>query len=80
MEIKNSIVENKDYKQKIEVFWLHWKNKNSYPDQTKSWNMAKPYIQDITKDFCVQFKREQTELLVEYRAKSDSLRTTSHRP
>ena len=41
-KLNTSILENKDYKQKIEVFWLHWKNKeNSYPDQTKWWDIAK---------------------------------------
>ena len=41
-KLNTSILENKDYKQKIEVFWLHWKNKkNSYPDQTKCWDIAK---------------------------------------
>ena len=41
-KLKTSVLENKDCKQKIEVFWLHWKNKkNSYPDQTKWWDIAK---------------------------------------
>ena len=35
--------------------------------------MAKLYIQGITKDFCIDFKQNQTELLVEYRAEIDSL-------
>ena len=35
-KLNTSILENKAYKQKIETFWQHWKNKkNSYPDQTK---------------------------------------------
>ena len=34
--------------------------------------MAKQYIQGITKDFCIDFKQKQTELLVEYRAEFDS--------
>ena len=73
-KLNTSILENKAYKQKIETFWQHWKNKkNSYPDQTKWWDMAKLYIQGITKDFCIDFKEKQTELLVEYRAEIDSL-------
>ena len=35
--------------------------------------MAKLYIQGITKDFCIDFKQNQTDLLVEYRAEIDSL-------
>ena len=57
LKLNTSILENKDYKQEIEVFWLHWKN--SYPDQTKWWDMAKLYIQGITKDFCVEFKQKR---------------------
>ena len=73
-KLNTSILENKAYKQKIETFWQHWKNKkNSYPDQTKWWDIAKLYIQGITKDFCIDFKEKQTELLVEYRAEIDSL-------
>ena len=73
-KLNTSILENKDYKQKIETFWINWKNKkNIYPDQTKWWDMAKQYIQGITKDFCIDFKQNQNELLVEYRAEIDSL-------
>ena len=50
---------------KIESFCQHWKNmKNIYPNQSKWWDMAKHYIQGITKDFCIEFKEKQTELLV----------------
>ena len=35
--------------------------------------MAKLYIQGITKDFCIDFKQNQTDLLVEYKAEIDSL-------
>ena len=35
--------------------------------------MAKLYIQSITKDFCIEFKKHQTERLVGYRAEIDSL-------
>ena len=41
--------------------------------QTKWWDMAKLYIQGITKDFCIDFKEKQTELLLQYRAEIDSL-------
>ena len=58
----------------METFWQHWQNKkNSYPDQTKWSEMAKLYIQGITKDFCIDFKEKQTELPLEYRAEIDSL-------
>ena len=40
--------------------------------------MAKQYIQGITKDFCLDFKQKQNELLVEYRAEIDSLYQTMH--
>ena len=73
-KLNTRILVSKAYKQKIENFWQHWKNKkNSYPDETKWWDMAKLYIQGITKDFCIDFKQNQTELLVEYRAGIDSL-------
>ena len=53
------ILENKAYKQKIETFWQHWKNKkDSYPDQTKWWDMAKFYIQVITKDYKEKLKKK----------------------
>ena len=35
--------------------------------------MAKIYIQSITKDFCLDLKQKETELLIEYRAEIDSL-------
>ena len=35
--------------------------------------MAKLYIQGITKDFCIDFKQNQSELLAEYRTEIDSL-------
>ena len=35
--------------------------------------MPEQYIQGFTKDFCIHFKQNQTELLVEYRAEIDSL-------
>ena len=35
--------------------------------------MAKTYIQCITKDFCIDLKQKETELLIEYRAEIDSL-------
>ena len=58
-KLNTSILENKAYKQKIETFWQHWRNKkNSYLDQTKWWDMAKLYIQGITKDFCIDLKKE----------------------
>ena len=41
--------------------------------QTKWWDLAKLYIQGITKDFCIDFKEKQTELLIQYRAEIDSL-------
>ena len=35
-KLKTSVLQNKEYKQKIETFYLHWKNKkNIYSDQTK---------------------------------------------
>ena len=73
-KLNTSILQNKEYKQKIETFWLHWKNKkNIYPDQTKWWDMAKIYIQGITKDFCIDLKQKEAELLIEYRTEIDSL-------
>ena len=73
-KLNTSILHNKEYKQKIETFWLHWKNKkNIYPDQTKWWDMAKIYIQGITKDFCIDLKQKEAELLIEYRTEIDSL-------
>ena len=73
-KLNTSILEYKDYKQKLEAFWLHWRSKkNSYPEQTKWLDIAKLYIQGITKDFCVDFKQKETELLVEYKAEIDSL-------
>ena len=51
---------------KIENLWLHWENrKNIYHDQTKWWDMAKQYIHGITKDFCIDLRQKQTELLAE---------------
>ena len=48
---------------KIENLWLHWENrKNIYHDQTK-WD--KQYIHGITKDFCIDLRQKQTELLAE---------------
>ena len=77
-----SVVKRHNDKQKIESFWQRGKNKkNSYPDQTKGWDMAKLYIQGVTKDFCIEFKQKQTEFLVQYRAETDSLyqkRPTDH--
>ena len=49
------------------------KKTNSYPDQTRGWDMARLYIQGITKDFCIEFKQKQIEFLVQYRAETDSL-------
>ena len=73
-KLNTSILQNKEYKQKIETFWQHWQNKkNRYPDQTKWWDMAKIYIQGITKDFCIDYKEKQTELLLQYRAEIDLL-------
>ena len=73
-KLNTSIQQNKEYRQKIETFWQHWQNKkNRYPDQTKWWDMAKIYIQGITKDFCIDYKEKQTELLLQYRAEIDLL-------
>ena len=41
--------------------------------QTKWWDLAKLYIQGITKDFCIDFKEKQTELLLQYKAVTGSL-------
>ena len=49
------------------------KKTNSYPNQTRGWDMARLYIQGITKDFCIEFKQKQIEFLVQYRAETDSL-------
>ena len=35
--------------------------------------MPKQYIQDICKDFCIDLKQKETEILVEYRTEIDSL-------
>ena len=73
-KLNTSILQNKEYKQKIETFWLHWKNKkNIYPDQTKWWDMAKIYTQGIPKDFCIDLEQQETKLLREYRAEIHSL-------
>ena len=62
-KLNTSVLQNKEYKQKIETFWLHWKNKkNIYPDQTKWWDMAELYIQEISKDVSVDLKQKETEV------------------
>ena len=71
-KLNTSILENKAYKQKRETFWHRWKNKkNSYPDQTKWWDMTKLYMEGTTKDFCIDIKQNQREILIEYRAEND---------
>ena len=48
------------------------KYEKQLPYQIKLWDMANIYVQGTTKDY-LNFKQKHMELLVEYRAETDSL-------
>ena len=52
-----SILENKEYKNKISSFWQKWQErKQNYQDRTVWWENGKKFTQDLTKDFCTELK------------------------
>ena len=74
LEIKHPYLRKEKLHIKIETFWSHWKSKkNSFPEETNQWDLAKLYIQCITKDLCVDFMQKQIQLLAHYRAEINSL-------
>ena len=56
-KLNSSILENKDYTDKITSFWQRWQErKRNYENPTIWWDNGKKFIQGITKDFCSELK------------------------
>ena len=63
-KLNSSILENKDYKNKVISFWQKWqKRKQKYNDPPIWWDNGKKFIQGLTQDFCTELKQTETEQL-----------------
>ena len=63
-KLNSSILENKEYKNKITSFWQKWQQrKPKYDDPTVWWDNGKQFIQGITKDFCTELKEKERKQL-----------------
>ena len=63
-KLNSSILQNKDYKNKITSFWQKWQQrKQNYRDPTVWWDNRKKFIQGITKDFCKKLKETEKDHL-----------------
>ena len=63
-KFNSSILENKDYTNKITSFWQRWQErKKNYEDPTIWWDNGKKLIQGITKDFCTELKEFEKKQL-----------------
>ena len=71
-----TILQNKDYKNKITSFWQKWQQrKQNYRDPTVWWDNGKKIIQGITKDFCTKLKETEKEHLHQLRMELLTLQT-----
>ena len=69
-----SIVQNKEYQNKITSFWQKWQQrKQNYQDPTVWWDNRKTFIQGINKDFCTKLKETETEHLYQLRMELQTL-------
>ena len=63
-KINSSILQNKEYQNKITSFWQKWQQtKQNYQDLTVWWDNGKKFIEGITKDFCTKLKETEKEHL-----------------
>ena len=63
-KLNSSILQNKEYQNKITSFWQKWQQrKQNYQDPTVWWDNGKKFIQGITKDFCTKLKETEKEHL-----------------
>ena len=73
-KLTSSILQNKDYKNKITSFWHKWQQKKQkYRDLTIWWDNGKKFIQSITKDFCTKLKETEKEHLHQLRTELQTL-------
>ena len=73
-KLNSSILQNKDYKNKITSFWHEWQQKKQkYRDLTIWWDNGKKFIQGITKDFCTKLKETEKEHLHQLRTELQTL-------
>ena len=73
-KFNSSILENKDYTNKITSFWQRWQErKRNYEDPTIWWDNGKKLIQGITKDFCTELKEFEENQLHEQKLELQTL-------
>ena len=73
-KLNSSILQNKEYQNKITSFWQKWQQrKQNYQDPTVWWDNGKKFIQGITKDFCTKLKETEKEHLHQLRMELQTL-------
>ena len=73
-KINSSILQNKEYQNKITSFWQKWQQtKQNYQDLTVWWDNGKKFIEGITKDFCTKLKETEKEHLHQLRMELQTL-------
>ena len=79
-KLNSGILENKEYKNKINTFWKNWQEKKGkYPDPTVWWDNGKKFIQGLTKDYCTQLKETERKRLQQLQAELQTLNTQRNR-
>ena len=79
-KLNSGILENKDYKNKINTFWKNWQvKKGKYPDPTVWWDNGKKVIQGLTEDYCTQLKETERKRLQQLQSELQTLDTQRNR-
>ena len=79
-KLNSSILQNKEYQNKITSFWQkRQQRKRNYQDPTVWWDNGKKFILGITKDFCTKLKETEKEHLHELGIELQTLQTEKNK-
>ena len=79
-KLNSSILQNKEYQNKITSFWQKWQQKKrNYQDPTVWWDNGKKFILGITKDFCTKLKQTEKEHLHQSGIELQTLQTEKNK-
>ena len=79
-KLNSSILQNKEYQNKITSFWQkRQQRKRNYQDPTVWWDNGKKFILGITKDFCTKLKETEKEHLHQLGIELQTLQTEKNK-